>query len=151
MRINGEEVLSSNDITHWLHECNRYLFLAKVNLDRIKRNSDEPEVIPVSDDDPRKYIETIVNLSKVQSGGNEVLSPRLLIQDPRDGPALVSLSRDIHIKITVSSEDISTLKQVLNLIHEKDWNNLDVKRVENAQVILYGLLTSVKESFVEIG
>jgi hypothetical protein len=139
----GEKIILSNDITHWLHECNRFLFLAKVHLDN------HPDVDPICDGDPVSYLETIENLSKVQTNDSG-LSQKLLIQDPKKGSALVSLARDIHITIKVPSDDISDLKSTFISIQQKEWKNLDPDKIENAQEILYKIFHSVKESLSDV-
>lgn len=63
MAINGtiENEIQLVDYIHRIHECNRYLFLAKVHI------AGNESVIPKIDGDPISYIETIVNVDNINT------------------------------------------------------------------------------------
>lgn len=137
-----ENEIGSNDITHWIHECNRYLFLAKVHLK-------EPTVHPQIAGDPVHYIETIFNLGKV-SPEEEMTSHKLLLQEPGEESTIVSVKDTTEFKFDLSRDEISQLKQMFEKISSKNWEEIELKDIERSQKILCDLLMSTKKRLHEL-
>ncbi len=142
MNIEVENVIGFNDITHWIHECNRYLFLTKIHLIH-------PSVFPEISGDPINYIETIINLGNVSSE-EEASSPKLLLHEPGEEPTIISLKDSIEFKIDLSPEKISYLKQTFKNISSKNWGEINQDNIESSQQILYELLLLIKKGVNEL-
>ena len=131
----GSEI-SINDCTHWIHECNRFLFLAKVHLQ-------EPSVTPQISGDPINYIETIINMSNIRKEG--IPATKLLVQNFGEESTAIDITAEIEFKIDVPTEEVSELKATFEKIHAGNWMDLDRTKIEKSQEILYNLLKSIKK------
>lgn len=137
-----ENEIGSNEITHWIHECNRYLFLAKVHLK-------DPSVHPQINGDPINYIETILNLGKV-SPEEEVTLHKLLLQEPGEESAIVLLKDSIEFKVDITEDKILNLKQIFEKISLEMWKDIELEDIQYSQKILLELLNSTKKRLREL-
>lgn len=132
-----EDEIRSNDIIHWFHECNRYLFLAKVHLE-------DPSVEPQIAGDPIHYMETILSFGKTHAE-EEMTIHTLLLQEPGEDSTAVLLKDTTEFKFDLSKEEILQLKQMFERISSKNWKEIGKKDIELSQKILCDLLISTKK------
>ena len=134
-----EKIIRHADINHWIHECNRYLFLAKVHL---KNKS----IYPIIDGDPINYIDNLINLSQIQSEKNSS-NVKFLIENVGEESTVVPVIEVINFKFDLPNNEISNLKQTFEKISSNDWENIHLDKIEYAQKLLYKSLKSMEISW----
>ena len=141
MNIDFEDgkIIRHADINHWIHECNRYLFLAKVHLK-------DRSIYPKIDGDPIKYIDNLINLSKIQSEKNSS-NMKFLIENVGEESTVVPVIEVINFKFDLPNNEISNLKQTFEKISSNDWENIHLDKIEYAQKLLYKSLKSMEISW----
>ena len=141
MNIDFEDnkIIRHADINHWIHECNRYLFLAKVHL---KYKS----IYPIIDGDPINYIDNLINLSQIQSEKSSS-NVKFLIENAGEESTVVPVIEVINFKFDLPNNEISNLKQTFEKISSNDWENIHLDKIEYAQKLLYKSLKSMEISW----
>lgn len=134
---NDQNDISLIDCAHWVHECNRYLFLAKVHV------AGNGSIIPRIDGDPLNYIETIINISDLKA---EVISNanRLATESPERGTSSPYIAVKLPLKTKLSEEEVRHLRQTFGNIRSNDWNALKNDDILWAQAILCRLLEEIR-------
>lgn len=129
-----KEKISHADVRHWIHECNLYLFLAKVHLD-------DPSVHPIIDGDPINYIDKLINVSQIDI---EEESPiQFLIDVSVKESTAVSPKEIVNFELDLPTEVISNLRQTFEQISSSAGDDIKLDEIKHAQEILYKLLISV--------
>ena len=126
--------VSHADVRHWIHECNRYLFLAKVHLD-------DPSVHPIIDGDPINYIDKLINVSQIDI--EEESHMKFLIDMSEKESTAVLPKEIVNFELDLPNGEISNLKQTFEQISSSTWDDIQLDKIEHAQEILYKLLISV--------
>ena len=126
------------DCAYWVHECNRYLFLAKVHI------KEDKSVIPKIDGDPLNYIDIIINISNIKT--DDISDTHKLVVDRPGEEAAILISREFKLEIDLSEEDIQYLRKIFSDIVNSNWNDLEIGDIELAQGILYRLLRSIRNA-----
>lgn len=132
-KINYIDV-SHADVRHWIHECNRYLFLAKVHLD-------DPSVHPIIEGDPINYIDKLINVSQIDI--EEESQMKFLIDRSEKESTAVSPKEIVNFEFDLPNGEISNLRQTFEQISLNVWDDIRLDKIEHAQKILYTLLISV--------
>lgn len=133
----SEEIIDTYDCTHWIHETNAFLFLAKVRL-----NEEDYSLTPQVKGDPISYIDSIINMSNISK--EEIPSTqRLLIQKSGEESTIVPISEESKFKLDISYDEIMKLRTTIEKIQTNQWDILNIDEVEYAQKILYQILISI--------
>ena len=138
--VKGEEIIRHADINYWVHECNRYLFLAKVHLK-------DKSINPLIDGDPINFIDNLINLSQISTEDGSS-HKKFLLEKAGEESIVIPVKDIINFKFDLPKDEISILKQTFEQISTDDWDNIKLEKIESAQEILCKSLKSM-ETFWE--
>jgi hypothetical protein len=131
----GGEYPTYSDITHWIFECNRYLFLAKVH-----RNDStvEPEI----SGDPVAFVNKLLTSKKMsQNGSNNQY--KLKFQKNQTEEYL--FPKVIELPLDISEDDVLILDKTIKNIKSKNWSEIDDNIIIRAQGILLKYLNKIDD------
>ena len=135
-----DQKLSHADIKHWIHECNRYLFLAKVH-------SYDSSVRPYIDGDPINYIDKLINVSQIDTEKDNPPMKFLIEVSGKESTAV--LAKEIsNFEFDLPEGEIFNLKQTFEQISSSDGDDIQLDKIEHAQEILYKLLKSMGSTWI---
>ena len=132
----SDEIIRRADINYWIHECNRYLFLAKVHLK-------DKSIFPKIDGDPINLIDKLIKISQILEE-KDSSSIKFLMEKPGDESTAIPVKDIVDFKFDLPKEEMSILKQIFEQISKNDWNNLQLDKIESAQEILCKSLKSME-------
>jgi hypothetical protein len=124
-----------SDITHWIFECNRYLFLAKVHR---KDSTVEPEM----SGDPVAFVNKLLTSKKMSQNGSNV-QYKLKFQKNQSEEYL--FPKVIELPLDISEEDVLALDKTIKNIKLKNWDDLDDDKIIHAQGILLKYLNKIDD------
>ncbi len=132
------ENVSLSDCRYMIHECNRYLFLAKVNCE--KKIDDKVEF----ESDPINYLETLFNLPINHS--NEEQEIHSFSESEISSSSEIPLDNSFSdMTLSIEKDEKEIIFNIFNKIEERNWDEINIQLIEQSQEILYGLLLDIKE------
>lgn len=132
----SEQFPTYSDITYWIFECNRFLFLAKVH-------KNDPSV-DLKSGDPIVFVNKLLTSKKMSQNGSNIQYTLKFQKNPKDDDLFPKV---IELPINIPENDVAELTLTLKNIKSKNWKELeDDNKIINSQKILLNYLNQLDDA-----